>query len=347
MNPRFTGRVLFYSLLFLCFLLLNPVYAAENTEPVSALDIVVESINTAMNDVLEPKHPATSDYYTLMEYGDHCAQRGDYKNALGYYNAALDRVESTSDKTLAGTANAHRANIYERKAGIYHQRGEPGDEAREQSATETAASYQSKTGSGSGCLIVTATFGSPLAGEVQLVREYRDGMIRSSYSGSRFVEGFNTWYYSFSPSVARYIENHPVVKSVMQVCLIPLLYIILLSQKLFVLMGFSPEAGLITVLIFGAFMYGLVYLSLPASLILVFAGRKGMKIPSFSVMRSMFLIWAMVLGTLVLAVLGSQDILTVISSGLLVICSVLLASGTASLLLAGYILKKPVTGYDN
>jgi len=147
---------------------------------------------------------------------------------------------------------------------------------------------QGYTGSRSGCLIATATYGSPQAGEVQLVRDYRDGMIRTSYAGSRFVEGFNIWYYSFSPAVAEYIENHPLVKSVMQVCLIPLLFIILFSQQLFVLMGFSKEAGLIIVLIFGAFMYGLVYISLPASVILVFAGRKGMTIPSFSVMKYLF-----------------------------------------------------------
>jgi len=332
-----------FVLLILCLLVIPVVHAEQNPDPDSALGMVVENINNAMSDVLEPKHPATSDYYTLMEYGDTCAKRGDYKNALGYYNAALDRVESTSDKTLASTANAHRASIYQRKAGVYHQRGEPGDEAREQSATETAASYQSKTGSRSGCLIATATYGSPQAGEVQLVRDYRDGMIRTSYGGSRFVEGFNIWYYSFSPAVAGYIENHPLVKSVMQVCLVPLLFIILLSQQLFVLIGFSPEAGLIIVLIFGAFMYGLVYIFLPASLVLVYAGRKGMTIPSFSVMRYLFVIWAIVLGTLVLAVLASQDTLTVVSSGLLVICSILLASGTASLSLAGYILKRPAT----
>lgn len=334
-----------FFLLGLCILVIPVVHAEQNPDPDSALGMVVENINNAVDTVLEPKHPATSDYYALMEYGDHCAKRGDYKNALGYYNAALDRVESTSKNTLTSTANAHRASIYERKAGIYHQRGEPGDEAREKGATQTAEEYQSKTSSGSfGCLIATATYGSPQASEVQLVREYRDGMIRTSYSGSRFVEGFNLWYYSFSPAVAGYIENHPLVKSVMQVCLIPLLYIILVSQKIFVIMGFSPEAALITVLIFGASMYSLIYIFPIALLILVFAGRKGVKIPSISVMRYMFIIWAMVLGTLVIAVFGSLDTLTVVSSGLLVICSILLTSGTASLSLAGCILKKPVTG---
>ena len=169
-------------------------------------------------------------------------------------------------------------------------------------------------------------------------------MIRQSYSGSRFVEGFNLWYYSFSPSVARYIENHPLVKSVMQVCLIPLFYIILLSQNISVLMSFSPEAASVTVLIFGAVLYSLVYIFPVIFLILAIARRKGMKVPPVSIMRYMFIIWAAVLGTLALAVLGSLDTLAVISSGLLVIWSIVLASGTASLSLAGYLLKKTAAG---
>jgi len=110
-----------FVLLILCLLVIPVVHAEQNPDPDSALGMVVENINNAMNDVLEPKRPATSDYYTLMEYGDTCAKRGDYKNALGYYNAALDRVESTSDKTLVSTANAHRASIYQRKTGVYRQ----------------------------------------------------------------------------------------------------------------------------------------------------------------------------------------------------------------------------------
>ena len=345
MNIRVGYRFLLpFVLLGLCILVIPVVHAEKNPDPDSALGMVVANINNGVATVLEPRHPATSDYYTLMEYGDNCAKRGDYKNALGYYNAALDSVKSTSDKTLQSTANAHRASIYQRKSGVYHQRGDPGDEAMERSATETAEGYKSKTGGGSGCLIATATYGSPMASEVQLVREYRDGMIRQSYSGSRFVEGFNLWYYSFSPSVARYIENHPLVKSVMQVCLIPLLYIILLSQNISVLMSFSPEAASVTVMIFGAVLYSLIYIFPVIFLILAIERRKGMKVPPVSIMRYMFIIWAAVLGTLVLAVLGSLDTLAVISSGLLVICSIILASGTASLSLAGYLLKKTAAG---
>ena len=94
MIVRVGYRVLLpFVLLGLCILVIPVVHAEKNPDPDSALGMVVANINNGVATVLEPRHPATSDYYTLMEYGDHCAKRGDYKNALGYYNAALDRVE--------------------------------------------------------------------------------------------------------------------------------------------------------------------------------------------------------------------------------------------------------------
>jgi hypothetical protein len=320
--------------------LIPAVHAVTNPDSDSALGMVVENINQAMDDVLEPKHAATSSYYELIERGDREAKMGNYEQALGWYNAAVDRAQQTSDSTLASVKNAHLARLYNSKASVYYQRDGPGDKERQQRALATAQTYESKAGSRSGCLIVTATYGSPMAAEVQLVREYRDGTFRQSYTGSRFVEGFNIWYYSFSPSVAGYIESHPLVRSVMQVCLIPLLDIVLVSQKIFAMMSFSPEAASVTVIIFGAAMYSLVYIFPVASLLLIAAGRKGLKIPSVSVMRYVLIAWAGILVVLLLTVLTSLDTFAVISSGLLVLCSVILASGTASLSLAGYVLKR-------
>lgn len=341
MSPRVRScSISLLFLLCLCSIVLPVVHADTNLDPNSALGIGVDMINNGIIDALEPKHAATSSYYDLMERGDREAKQGNYEEALGYYNAAIDRVEQKSDSTLASVKNTHLARIYNSKAWIYHQRGGPGDEERNQKALATAQTYESKSSSRSGCLIVTAAYGSPMSAEVQLVREYRDGTFRQSYTGSRFMEGFNIWYYSFSPSVARYIESHPLAKSVMQVCLIPLLDIVLISQKIFALMSFSPEAASVIVLVFGAAMYGLVYIFPVASLLLIAAGRKGYTIPHVSVMKYFVIAWAGILGMLVLTVLASFDMFAVISSGFLVICSVILASGTASLSLAGYVLKR-------
>jgi hypothetical protein len=196
--------------------------------------------------------------------------------------------------------------------------------------------------SSSGCLIVTATFGSPLASEVQLVRDYRDGTIRQSYSGSQFFLGFNAWYYSFSPAVAGYIATHPLVKSVMRVCLVPLLEIVLLSQNLHAILAFSPELATVSVLLFGAVFFSIVYIFPPAVLAVWLAGRNGRKVPPPASMRPVLFLWIIVFFGLAAGIILSFDLLTILSSGLLVACSVVLVAGTGSLALTQYLRNRPV-----
>ena len=55
----------------------------------------------------------------------------------------------------------------------------------------------------SGCLIATAAYGTELAPQVQLLREIRDNTLFSTTSGTSFMLGFNTLYYSFAPNSSR------------------------------------------------------------------------------------------------------------------------------------------------
>src|SRR3970040_1565795 len=59
-----------------------------------------------------------------------------------------------------------------------------------------------ESNSGGGCLIATATFGSELSPQVQSLRELRDKTLLQTTSGSSFMNGFNQFYYLFSPTVA-------------------------------------------------------------------------------------------------------------------------------------------------
>jgi hypothetical protein len=188
-----------------------------------------------------------------------------------------------------------------------------------------------------GCLIVTAAFGSPLANEVQLVRDYRDGTIRQSYTGSQFFVGFNAWYYSFSPAVAAFIATHPLVRSVMQACLVPLLAIVLLSQHLHGMLGFSPELATVSVLLFGACFYSLVYVFPPTVLAVWLAQRKGWKIPAPGRMKPFLFACLLLVSGLAAGIVLSWDILAMVSSGLLVACTIVLTAGTASLACARYL----------
>jgi len=76
---------------------------------------------------------------------------------------------------------------------------------------------------GGGCLIATATFGSELAPQVQMLREIRDNSLLQTESGSAFMESFNQFYYSFSPSIADLERENPAFKEVVKLTITPLL----------------------------------------------------------------------------------------------------------------------------
>jgi hypothetical protein len=78
-------------------------------------------------------------------------------------------------------------------------------------------------GSGGGCLIATAAFGSELSPQVQFLREIRDNTVLQTESGTSFMAGFNQFYYSFSPAIADYERENPTFKEAIKLTLTPLL----------------------------------------------------------------------------------------------------------------------------
>jgi len=81
-----------------------------------------------------------------------------------------------------------------------------------------------------GCLIATATYGSELAPQVQLLREIRDNTVLQTQSGTSFMTAFNQFYYSFSPAVADYERENAVFKETVKLTLTPLLASLTLLQ---------------------------------------------------------------------------------------------------------------------
>ncbi len=75
---------------------------------------------------------------------------------------------------------------------------------------------------GGGCLIATATYGSELSPQVQQLRELRDNSLLQTQSGQSFMESFNSFYYSFSPTIADYERENPVFKEAVKITITPL-----------------------------------------------------------------------------------------------------------------------------
>ena len=76
---------------------------------------------------------------------------------------------------------------------------------------------------GGGCLIATATYGSELSPQVQLLREIRDNQLLNTEAGTSFMNTFNDVYYSFSPTIADMERESPLFKELVKISLTPML----------------------------------------------------------------------------------------------------------------------------
>ena len=108
----------------------------------------------------------------------------------------------------------------------------------------------------SGCLIATAAFGSELAPQVQLLREYRDNMVMTTLAGSSFLKMFNIVYYSFSPSIADAERNNLFLQESVRAIITPFLGILNVAK----IVNFgSSELSVLTSGILGSSLIGAVY----------------------------------------------------------------------------------------
>lgn len=78
-----------------------------------------------------------------------------------------------------------------------------------------------------GCFIATASFGTPLANEVNLLRIWRDEELTSSKYGRQLIK----IYYKISPPIAHFIQEKPIIKKIVRFILKPLLHYIESSKK--------------------------------------------------------------------------------------------------------------------
>ena len=76
---------------------------------------------------------------------------------------------------------------------------------------------------GGGCLIATATYGTELAPQVQLLREIRDNSLLQTESGTSFMNTFNDIYYTFSPTIADWERESPVFKEAVKIAITPMI----------------------------------------------------------------------------------------------------------------------------
>ncbi|MGQ0377330.1 MAG: CFI-box-CTERM domain-containing protein [Nitrososphaerota archaeon] len=87
----------------------------------------------------------------------------------------------------------------------------------------SVAEAQSSNSQNGGCLIATATYGSELALQVQQLREIRNDIVLGTHSGAAFMSAFNSFYYTFSPTIADWERQSPVFKEAVKIAITPLI----------------------------------------------------------------------------------------------------------------------------
>jgi hypothetical protein len=68
-----------------------------------------------------------------------------------------------------------------------------------------------------GCFIAAAAYGTPMAGQVEILRQFRDEYLLINPLGQALVD----LYYRVSPPLAEFITEHPSLKAIVRVGLLP------------------------------------------------------------------------------------------------------------------------------
>src|SRR3989344_3933446 len=96
-------------------------------------------------------------------------------------------------------------------------------QAAQKQTTQESKPFFELPNIGGGCLIATATYGTELAPQVQMLREIRDNSVLGTGSGAAFMSAFNSFYYSFSPEVADLERQNPMFREIVRVAITPMI----------------------------------------------------------------------------------------------------------------------------
>jgi hypothetical protein len=125
-------------------------------------------------------------------------------NTTNYSNTGLNASTTYYYRVMA--YNAAGNSSYSNEAGA--------------TTPSTPSTPSSGGGGGGGCFIATAAYGSYLAPEVEVLRQFRDEYLITNPIGRTFVE----FYYSVSPPAAEYISRSEGLKSLTRCALAPVVY---------------------------------------------------------------------------------------------------------------------------
>lgn len=138
-----------------------------------------------------------------------------YVQGMKHYETATHLVAQGFDELDVNLINQATAEI-STGAQLVNEATELTEEFIEARLTEPAPPPPSpppvKEDGACGCFIATAAYGTPMAEEIDMLREFRDEVLLSNSLGAKFV----SFYYKTSPPIADFISQHEVLRTIVR-----------------------------------------------------------------------------------------------------------------------------------
>jgi hypothetical protein len=222
---------------------------------------IVEEYETTLSIYLHSSVVRSGDSATISGYLSPIMENANIRISLRSGDGSwidLDDVETDYDGFYYCDWTPTILGTYYVKAALI---GEDGLELVSSSTETLLVEEESR------CIIATVTYGSELSPEVQFLRNFRDKIVLKTFAGSSFMMLFNRWYYSFSPQVARAIEENNIVQRPLKVLLRPLLGVLRASNLVYEKLSLYPELSVLVTGLVTSTLIAIVYLSLPLAFI--------------------------------------------------------------------------------
>jgi uncharacterized membrane protein len=174
------------------------------------------------------------------------------------------------------------------------------------------------------CIIATAAYGSEIAPEVYFLRFFRDTSIQTSFAGSQFMNVFNAWYYSFSPTVAEHVKNNMVFRNVVQAAIYPLLASLYVAQWSYSGLSFAPELAVVVAGLVASSLIGVVYFAPITILVVRVARRKQLRIGDIN--KPLMVAWISSLALIVIAEIAVLPAVMMAGTAAFVLSTIIVAT---------------------